>query len=108
MDVAVIDPPRKGCETPVLDGLITSGAKRVIYVSCNPSTLARDVKYLCQYGYQVVKSTASRFILPKLACRVRDVVAEEQPKIETGFLCEIELGYGRLLQNQGCRGRCEN
>lgn len=32
---------------------------------------------------------------------MRDVVAEEQPKIETGFLCEIELGYGRLLQNQG-------
>ena len=55
LDVAVIDPPRKGCETSVLDGLITSGAKRIIYVSCNPSTLARDVKYLCQYGYQVLK-----------------------------------------------------
>ena len=55
LDVAVIDPPRKGCETPVLDGLITSGAKRIVYVSCNPSTLARDVKYLCQYGYQVLK-----------------------------------------------------
>lgn len=55
MDVAVIDPPRKGCETPVLDALITSGAKRIVYVSCNPSTLARDAKYLCQYGYEVQK-----------------------------------------------------
>ena len=53
LDVAVIDPPRKGCETPVLDALITSGAKRIVYVSCNPSTLARDAKYLCQYGYEV-------------------------------------------------------
>lgn len=55
LDVAVIDPPRKGCETPVLDALITSGAKRIVYVSCNPSTLARDAKYLCQYGYEVQK-----------------------------------------------------
>lgn len=53
LDVAVIDPPRKGCETPVLDALITSGAARIVYVSCNPATLARDVKYLCQFGYQV-------------------------------------------------------
>ena len=53
LDVAVIDPPRKGCETPVLDALVTSGAKRIVYVSCNPSTLARDAKYLCQYGYEV-------------------------------------------------------
>lgn len=52
-DVVVIDPPRKGCETPVLDALTISGAKRIVYVSCNPSTLARDAKYLCQYGYCV-------------------------------------------------------
>lgn len=56
LDVAVIDPPRKGCETPVLDGLITCGVKRIVYVSCNPSTLARDIKYLCQYGYQVMRA----------------------------------------------------
>lgn len=53
LDVAVIDPPRKGCETPVLDALVTSGAERIVYVSCNPATLARDAKYLCQFGYQV-------------------------------------------------------
>ena len=53
LDTAVIDPPRKGCDPAVLDALITSGAKKIIYVSCNPSTLARDVKYLAQYGYQV-------------------------------------------------------
>ena len=55
LDVAVVDPPRKGCETSVLDALVTSDVQRIVYVSCNPSTLARDVKYLGQYGYQVLK-----------------------------------------------------
>ncbi len=55
IDVAVIDPPRKGCETPALDALITSEAERIVYVSCNPSTLARDTKYLCENGYEVKK-----------------------------------------------------
>ncbi len=55
LDVAVIDPPRKGCEPPALDALITSGADRIVYVSCNPSTLARDVKYLCENGYTLQK-----------------------------------------------------
>lgn len=53
LDVAVIDPPRKGCEVPALDALITSETEKIVYVSCNPSTLARDVKYLCENGYQV-------------------------------------------------------
>ncbi|MBR5319273.1 MAG: 23S rRNA (uracil(1939)-C(5))-methyltransferase RlmD [Peptococcaceae bacterium] len=55
IDVAVIDPPRKGCEPPALDALIASGAERIVYVSCNPSTLARDARYLCQCGYEVKK-----------------------------------------------------
>lgn len=55
IDVAIIDPPRKGCETPALDALIASGAERIVYVSCNPSTLARDAKYLCDGGYEVKK-----------------------------------------------------
>ncbi len=55
LDVAIIDPPRKGCEPPALDALITSEAEKIVYVSCNPSTLARDVKYLCENGYKVEK-----------------------------------------------------
>ena len=55
LDVAIIDPPRKGCEPPALDALITSEAEKIVYVSCNPSTLARDVKYLCENGYVLKK-----------------------------------------------------
>ena len=47
LDGLVIDPPRAGCQRPVLDALIASRMPRVVYVSCGPDTLARDVAYLC-------------------------------------------------------------
>lgn len=55
VDVIVVDPPRKGCDEAVLDAIIKCQVEKVIYVSCNPSTLARDLKYLTTYGYQVDK-----------------------------------------------------
>ena len=50
-DAIVIDPPRKGCEEPVLSTIAESGVNRIVYVSCNPATLARDVKILSGFGY---------------------------------------------------------
>ncbi len=47
LDGLVIDPPRAGCQTAVLDTLIARRVSRVVYVSCNPDTLARDLAYLC-------------------------------------------------------------
>jgi len=52
-DAAVIDPPRKGCEPAALCALADSGVRRIVYVSCNPSTLARDCRLLAQRGYAV-------------------------------------------------------
>lgn len=54
-DVIVVDPPRKGCDKTLLDTIVKMSPKRVVYVSCDSSTLARDVKYLGEYGYQVKK-----------------------------------------------------
>lgn len=45
-DVVFIDPPRKGCDKIALDTLLEVLSKRIVYVSCNPATLARDVKIL--------------------------------------------------------------
>jgi len=52
-DVIVVDPPRKGCDPICLDTIVKMQPKRVVYVSCDSATLARDVKYLGEYGYEV-------------------------------------------------------
>ena len=52
-DVIVVDPPRKGCDSVCLDTIVKMAPKRVVYVSCDSSTLARDVKYLGERGYEV-------------------------------------------------------
>ncbi|MCH5186096.1 MAG: 23S rRNA (uracil(1939)-C(5))-methyltransferase RlmD [Oscillospiraceae bacterium] len=57
-DVAIIDPPRKGSDENTLRALAYSSVKKIIYISCNPSTLARDIKYLSQNGFAVQKAMA--------------------------------------------------
>jgi 23S rRNA (uracil1939-C5)-methyltransferase len=52
-DVVVVDPPRKGCDQALLNTIADMQPLKVVYVSCNPSTLARDVKFLCENGYEV-------------------------------------------------------
>ncbi len=54
-DVIVVDPPRKGLSQEVPQVLWDMGAKRLVYVSCDPGTLARDLKKLCALGFQVKK-----------------------------------------------------
>lgn len=54
-DVIVVDPPRKGCDERLLEVIAQMGPERVVYVSCNPSTLARDLKYLSERGYRTVE-----------------------------------------------------
>ena len=49
-DVVVVDPPRKGCDAKLLDTLILMKPKRIVYVSCDPATLARDIKILSESG----------------------------------------------------------
>ena len=54
-DVIVVDPPRKGCDPVCLDTIVKMSPARVVYVSCDSATLARDVKYLGEKGYRVEK-----------------------------------------------------
>ena len=55
--IAVLDPPRSGCEESLLETVACSGVDRIVYISCDPGTLARDVKKLCELGYEFVEAT---------------------------------------------------
>jgi len=50
-DAVVLDPPRKGCEAKLLEAIANAGIERVVYVSCNPATLARDLALMAEHGY---------------------------------------------------------
>ena len=52
-DVVVVDPPRKGCDETLLDTIVKMNPKRIVYVSCDSATLARDLKYLAANGYEI-------------------------------------------------------
>ena len=54
-DVIVVDPPRKGCDETLLETMVEMNPERIVYVSCDSATLARDLKYLCKRGYELRK-----------------------------------------------------
>lgn len=56
-DVVVLDPPRSGCEEELLKAVVEVEPEKIVYVSCDPATLARDVKFLTGNGYQFIEAT---------------------------------------------------
>ena len=56
-DVAILDPPRVGCDEALLNAVVSSSPDRIVYVSCDPGTLARDIKYLSANGYELIEAT---------------------------------------------------
>ena len=57
-DIIVVDPPRKGCDEKLLDTIVKMAPDRVVYVSCDSATLARDLKILCEQGYELKRVRA--------------------------------------------------
>jgi 23S rRNA (uracil1939-C5)-methyltransferase len=69
--IVLLDPPRKGCDPVVLETLIALNPERIVYMSCNPATLARDLKILCSNGaYQLTKVQPADFFpqTPHVEC----------------------------------------
>ncbi len=55
-DVIFLDPPRKGADSAALSAIVQMNPEKIVYISCNPATLARDARYLCEHGYTLKKA----------------------------------------------------
>ena len=89
VDVIVVDPPRKGCDSKLLDTMVTMAPKKIVYVSCDPATLARDVKILSDKGYQVKKVRVTDMF--PMGGHVETVVLLSQQKPDDYAEVELEL-----------------
>ncbi|MCE5189480.1 MAG: 23S rRNA (uracil(1939)-C(5))-methyltransferase RlmD [Eubacteriales bacterium] len=78
IDAIVLDPPRKGCEEAALAAIAQSSVSRVVYVSCNPATLARDCKYLSEHGF-ALSAVRPVDMFPQ-TCHMETVVLMERQK----------------------------
>ena len=88
-DVIVVDPPRKGCDEKCLETIVKMQPKKVVYVSCDPATLARDLKYLTREGYEVRKVQAVDQFCH--SGHVETVVLLSQRKADDYVEVELEL-----------------
>ena len=94
-DVIVVDPPRKGCDQTLLNTIIEMAPERLVYVSCDSATLARDLKYLCERGFKLEKvqgvdqfgQTVHVETVVKLSLK------KDTPKIEVTMEPEEESNY---------------
>ena len=69
-DVIVVDPPRKGLDRSLTDTILNIRPERLVYVSCDPATLSRDLKILCEDGYDLTKATPVDMFPHSIHCEV--------------------------------------
>ena len=91
-DVIVVDPPRKGCDETLLETIVKMQPEKVVYVSCDSATLARDLKYLCANGYEI---TVCRGVdqFPQ-SVHVETVVLLSHKKADSYIHIDVEFGEG--------------
>ncbi|MCI8299767.1 MAG: 23S rRNA (uracil(1939)-C(5))-methyltransferase RlmD, partial [Lachnospiraceae bacterium] len=88
-DVIVVDPPRKGCDIKCLETIVNMQPERVVYVSCDSATLARDLKYLCERGYEL-KEVQPVDMFPQTT-HVETVVQLSQQKPDDVIEVDLDL-----------------
>ena len=88
-DVVVVDPPRKGLNADTIEALSRFAPRRIVYVSCDPATLARDVALLKERGYSVLNATAAD-LFPRCA-HVETVVLLSRKKVNDRINFDINI-----------------
>ena len=91
-DVIVVDPPRKGCDTAALETMVKMKPERIVYVSCDSATLARDVKWLGERGYEVKKVKACDMFPGTV--HVESIVLLSHKSPDSHIDVKVEFGEG--------------
>lgn len=103
-DVVILDPPRKGCEQSLIETVANMDPDRIVYVSCDPATLARDVKLFAALGYNVKKYTAVD-MFPR-TMHVETVVQLSREHIDDRI--KIDIDVAALQGNTGATASYED
>ena len=91
-DVVIMDPPRSGSTEEFMDSIAKMGAKKVVYVSCNPETLARDLAYMKKLGYKAKEAVG--FDMFPATEHVETVVLLSHKKADSYIHIDVEFGEG--------------
>ncbi|NBH34750.1 23S rRNA (uracil(1939)-C(5))-methyltransferase RlmD [Clostridiaceae bacterium] len=92
VDVIVVDPPRKGCDARCLETIIAMEPKRIVYISCDSATLARDLKVLGENGYEVVQGRMVDMF--PWSVHIETVVMLSHKKPDSVINVKVEFGEG--------------
>lgn len=88
-DVVTLDPPRKGCDEKLLQTVVRMQPEKIVYVSCDPATLARDLRYLCDRGYELRRVKACDMF--GMGCHVETVVQLVNIGVKPDYTVRLEV-----------------
>jgi len=102
IDVICVDPPRKGCDAKCLETILEIRPERVVYVSCDPATLARDLRILADGGYQLKKvrpvDQFGHTVHVETVCLLSNT---QRPKKESYITLDVEMEDYYRIKNEG-------
>ena len=95
-DVIVVDPPRKGCDESLLETIVQMRPKKVVYVSCDSATLARDLRYLCDRGYGLERFRAVDCFGQTVHCESVVLLSHKSPDSHISVTIEFGKEKGQV------------
>lgn len=105
-DVVILDPPRSGCKPELLDTVAEIAPKRIVYVSCGPATLARDIKILCEKGYEFVEATPVDMFPFSTHCEVVTLLSKRNRKADSSIKLSLDMDeYYEIVDKEASDGK---
>lgn len=101
-DVIVVDPPRKGCDEKCLETMLAMQPERIVYVSCDSATLARDLKVLCGGGYELKRVRAVDQFGHSVHVETVCLLSNTQSKKKESYITlDVEMADYYRIKNEG-------